>query len=135
MTRKWFLKKESWRGPAGKSWKVRDTREMDLKAVWSEQGRLKQITLPLHGRNGVPVDLPVDLTFNGSTGFYWGSIHDDQLLVLLEVNEAARAMRGIFYSVKEAPPVPAAEGGQGTDPEPIGIWGAEEREGNEWPEK
>jgi hypothetical protein len=133
-TKKWFLKKQSWKGPNSRSWRVRDDVDTDLKAVRSDHGRLTQITLPFQGQGG-GVEKLVNLTYQASTGFYRGSIHDDQLLVLLEVNEAARSMRGIVYSLKESPVVQAARGLQGTDPEPIGIWGAEEREGNEWPLK
>lgn len=130
--KKWFLKKQSWKGPATRFWRVRDDVDADLKAAWSDQGRLIQITLPFQ-RPGGPIDQAVDLIYDKNTGFYRGSIQDG-LLLLIEVKEAERWMRGIFYSVKEAPPPPDESQG-GTDPEPIGLWGAEEREGNEWPLK
>lgn len=133
-TKKWVLKKQSWRGPAAKAWRIRDDADTDLKAVWSDKGRLTQITLPLRGQDGVPADLQVDLAFNGATGFYRGAIREHQVLTLLEVNESSRTMRGIFYSFKDGPVTMDKLLGV-TDPEPIGIWGAEEREGNEWPLK
>ncbi len=137
MAKKWFLKKQSWKGPAARSWRVRDDVDTDLKAAWSDHGQLSQITLPFQSpgdRIDQAVDQPVDLIYDKNTGFYRGSIHDG-LLLLLEVKQAERWMRGIFYSLKEAPVPPDKSQGGGTDPEPIGLWGAEEREGNEWPPK
>ncbi|HVR96378.1 MAG TPA: hypothetical protein VMW27_07180 [Thermoanaerobaculia bacterium] len=128
-TKKWFVQENSWKGPGEQFWRVLDhSKDLDLDADQSN-GLLTAITLPIQG-NGSPVIYPrVHLKYQISAGVYWGSVHDEHmhLLVLLEVRDSVpRAMSGILYSLKDGP----VRGW--TDPEPIGIWGAEERDGNQW---
>src|ERR1043166_1390849 len=126
--KKWFVKKGSWQGPGIRPWRVRDnSRHLDLKATWNE-GRLTEVTFPFQGEGGSPIDKPVPLIYQESAGFYRGSIPDEQLIILLKVDEIARTMSVIFYSLKEVPP--GTRKVLGNDLEPIGIWGAEERDGN-----